>query len=88
MSTGTIKNHGLTLDDADRLLEAIVDFPGVGLFERVRALTDFRKDDTEARVLYVCRRIKPEGLEANDISPEDGKGDLYVLKCKVQYVRS
>jgi hypothetical protein len=81
----TIKNHGLTLDDADRLLEPIVDFPGEGfLFERLRPITNFRKDDTEARVLYICRRIKSDDVEANDISQEDGKDDLYVLKCKVQ----
>jgi hypothetical protein len=85
MSTGTIKNHGLTLDDADRLLEAIVDFPGaVDQFERVQPITDFRKDDTEARVLYICRRIKPGNIVANGIGEKDGKDDLYILKCKVQ----
>jgi hypothetical protein len=85
MSTGAPKNHGLTLEDADRLLEPIVDFPEVGaLFERIRPLTDFRKDDDCARVLYVCRRIKADGLEVKGENQEDGTDDLYVLKCKVQ----
>ena len=49
-----------------------------------QAITDFRKDDTEARVLYVCKRVKPNDLEVNGACQEDGKDDLYVLKCKVQ----
>ena len=85
MSTGAPKNHGLTLEDSDRLLEPIVDFPEIdALFERISPLTDFRKDDAEARVLYICRRIKADGLEMKGENQEDGKDDLYVLKCKVQ----
>ncbi|KAK4507064.1 hypothetical protein PRZ48_000798 [Zasmidium cellare] len=75
-------NHGLTVEDADRLLDPIVDFPDIGsAFERVRPITDFRKDDAEARILYICRRIQPEGHTGG---PQDGKDDLFVLKCKVQ----
>lgn len=78
-------NHGLTIDDADRLLDPIVDFPDIGAaFERVRPITDFRKDDAEARVLYICRRIQ---LESQIGGPQDGKDELFVLKCKVQYVK-
>lgn len=85
MSAGTPKNHGLTVEDADRLLEPIVDFPDKGLsFERVRPITDFRKDDMEARILYICKRIDQGGQEVNGFSHSEGKDDLYVLKCKVQ----
>ena len=78
MSTDGPRNHGLTVEDADRLLEPIVDFSEINaVFERIRPLTDFRKDDAEARILYVCRRIKGE-------HDEDRGDDLYVLKCKVQ----
>lgn len=77
-------NHGLTVEDADQLLDPVVDFPEIGAaFERVRPITDFRKDDAEARVLYICRRIQPEGQSGG---PQDGKDELFVLKCKVQYV--
>ena len=85
MSTGGPKNHGLTIEDADRLLESIINFPDINaVFERVRPLTDFRKDDDEARILYICRRTKTDGLELKGESREDSKDELYVLKCKVQ----
>lgn len=80
-------NHGLTLEDADRLLDAVVDFPDLGAaFERVRPLTDFRKDDAEARVLYICRRTQPDGVAGNGNDLTDMNDDLFVLKCKVQCV--
>lgn len=75
-------NHGLTLEDADHLLDLIVDFPDINAaFERVKPITDFRKDDAEARVLYICRRIQPDGQSGGQ---QDGKDELFVLKCKVQ----
>lgn len=75
-------NHGLTLEDAERLLDPILHFPEMNMaFERLRPITDFRKDDAEARVLYVCRRIQPSSV--ND-GQKDGKDELFVLKCKVQ----
>lgn len=75
-------NHGLTLEDADRLLDPIVDFPEVdSAFERIRPITDFRKDDNEARILYICRRIQPARPR---LTGEDDLGNLHILKCKVQ----
>ena len=80
-------NHGLTVEDADRLLESVVHFPRINAtFERGRPITDFRKDDAEARVLYICRRIQPADQETNGDVPKHSTDDLYVLKCKVQYV--
>ena len=68
----------VTLQDADRILDKIVHFPSQGaIFERI---TDFRKDDDEARIVYLCRKVQQEGLEP----VESG---LYILKCKVQYVQ-
>lgn len=62
----------MTLDDAERLIDQVVYISEIDAsFERVRAITDFRRDETEARVLYICRR--------------SGSDDLYILKCKVQY---
>lgn len=75
-------NHGLTAEDADRLLDAVVEFPEINSsFERVRPITDFRKDDNEARILYICRRLQPEGQNG---SSDDKYKNLYILKCKVQ----
>ena len=84
MSVGPLKNHGLTVEDADRLLETIVEFDNGLLFERIRPITDFRKDDTEARILYICRRLDPGAQTVDELSQTDGKDDLFVLKCKVQ----
>lgn len=78
-----MKNHGLTLEDAERLLEPTVSIPGIDAsFERVQAITDFRKDDAEARVLFICRKKSP----SNDVSDNAGEEELFVLKCKVQFV--
>lgn len=75
-------NHGLTTADADRLLDPIVGFPEIdSAFERIRPITDFRKDDNEARILYLCRRLQPDG---KDLNGGDEKSNLYILKCKVQ----
>jgi cytosine/adenosine deaminase-related metal-dependent hydrolase len=62
MEVKEILNHGLTLAQADQLLDDIIEFPAVeARFQRLRPLTDFRKDDAEARVckfaskkIYVC----------------------------------
>lgn len=75
-------NHGLTAEDADRLLDPIVEFPEIDFaFERIRPITDFRKDDSEARILYLCRRLP---LDKKTDNVEGKKDDLYVLKCKIQ----
>jgi hypothetical protein len=84
MGVGPLKNHGLTVDDADRLLEPIVEFENGLLFERIRPITDFRKDDTEARILYICRRLDPDTQTGGGLGQADNKDDLFILKCKVQ----
>lgn len=76
-------NHGLTVEDADRLLEPIVSFPTSNTaFERLQPITDFRKDDTEARILYICRKVQPPNSDGD--AKGEKEDDLYVLKCKVQ----
>ena len=51
MEVKEILNHGLTLAQADQLLPKILDFSEINAkFERIRPITDFRKDDNEARV--------------------------------------
>ncbi|SMR53541.1 unnamed protein product [Zymoseptoria tritici ST99CH_1E4] len=78
-------NHGLTVDDADRLLDKIINIPERNsAFERLRPITDFRKDDSEARILYICRRVQPKNEGANDDKTSPGKDELFVLKCKIQ----
>ncbi|KAF2210315.1 hypothetical protein CERZMDRAFT_121797 [Cercospora zeae-maydis SCOH1-5] len=79
-------DQGLTVQDADALLDSVVDFPNISArFERVRPITNFRKDDSEARILYICRKLPhAEGKLSNDNLTVEGKEERYVLKCKVQ----
>nr|POE48389.1 hypothetical protein CFP56_71019 [Quercus suber] len=73
---------GLTENHADRLLDKVIRFEDGSRYERLEAMTDFRKDDSEARILYTCRRVPEHPSMINDNS-----GDLFVMKVKVQYVR-
>ncbi|KAK5174465.1 uncharacterized protein LTR77_001545 [Saxophila tyrrhenica] len=59
-------------------LESIVEFPDGSRFERLHAITDFRKDPGEARILYLCRRHDP-----NDAG--DGQDEQFVMKVKAQW---
>lgn len=83
-----MSNHGFTIEDADTLLDRIVTFPEINAsFERLKPITDFRKDDAEARILYICRRVKSgEQNPTTAATNGEDKEDLYVLKCKVQFV--
>lgn len=60
-------------------LEEIIEFPDGSRFERLHAITDFRKDPGEARILYECRRIDPH-------DPEDAAANhTYIMKIKAQW---
>ena len=75
---------------ADRLLENPVSFPDGQCFERLRPITDFRKDPNEARILYLCRRTRNATSTFDDTNNANGHSeeDDFVMKVKVQYVRS
>lgn len=60
-------------------LERIVEFPDGTRFERLAAITDFRKDPGEARILYLCRRKDP----STDLSNREG--ETFVMKIKAQW---
>ncbi|KAF2482000.1 hypothetical protein BDY17DRAFT_300073 [Neohortaea acidophila] len=75
----------LTVEDADRLLDTTVVFPDINAaFQRLQPITNFRKDDTEARILYICRRVALGDAVADSGVDQGSEGDLYILKCKVQ----
>ncbi|KAH7323477.1 hypothetical protein BKA65DRAFT_598089 [Rhexocercosporidium sp. MPI-PUGE-AT-0058] len=69
---------GLTEADADALLEKVVSFEDGSRYERLQPVTNFRKDDGVARILYLCRR-KSEGSSQNEQGNEE-----YIMKVKVQ----
>ncbi|PPJ59369.1 hypothetical protein CBER1_11708 [Cercospora berteroae] len=78
-------NQGLTVQDAEALLDAVVDFPDINArFERVRPITNFRKDDSEARILYICRKLPHADGTLSNGSSDAEDSQLFVLKCKVQ----
>lgn len=66
--------------DPESFLDRIVEIDGTR-FERLRPITDYRRDPGEARILYLCRRAVID--TANGYGNDDG--DL-VMKVKVQYV--
>lgn len=71
----------LTSEDADRIIPRILEFPDIqAKFERLKPITDFRKDEGEARILYLCRRLP----EQDSVHEDAEKTELVVLKCKVQ----
>lgn len=77
----------LTTDDAE-FLDTIIEFPTGDRFERIRPITDFRRDDSEgeARILYLCRRVK-ENKNGEVNGSLEAKGDEhFILKVKVQCV--
>ncbi|WPH03658.1 Hypothetical protein R9X50_00654100 [Acrodontium crateriforme] len=79
----------LTPTDAE-FLDPIIEFPSGERFERIQAITDFRRDDSlgEARILFLCRRV--QGQVTGEVTGEaNGKletedEEKFVLKVKVQ----
>ncbi|KAK3050098.1 hypothetical protein LTR09_008753 [Extremus antarcticus] len=59
-------------------LESTIEFPDGSQFERLHAITDFRKDPGEARILYLCKRVDSNGTD------EDRENE-YVMKIKAQW---
>lgn len=72
-------SRGLTEADADKLLDKVVEFDDGQRFERLKPMTNFRKDDGVARILYRCRRVP-------DSAAESEEGEMFVMKVKVQSV--
>ena len=68
--------NGEPSGNPDDFLESIVQFPDGSRFERLEAITDFRKNPGEARILYLCRRIDPD-------SPDHE--ERLVMKVKAQW---
>ena len=72
-------NHEPTGNPEDSL-EQQVEFPDGSVFERLRPITDLRKDPGEGRILYICKRIKGPGS-----SVESDQDDELVMKIKAQW---
>ncbi|KAG4429664.1 hypothetical protein IFR05_014851 [Cadophora sp. M221] len=71
-------SSGLSEADADAILEKIVTFEDGSRYERLKPVTNFRKDDGVARILYFCRR-------ASDESSQNEQGDeTFIMKVKFQ----
>ena len=71
-----------TEDDADAILEKVVTFEDGSQYERLKPMTNFRKDDGVARILYRCRRVSHESRQNEQVD------ETFVMKVKVQYVGS
>lgn len=82
-----IQDSMFAVHNINRILPKAVCFNGVlGEFERVDNITDCRRDATEARILYTCRRRQIDGTEAGGDVVQTREENTYVLKCKIQSV--
>ncbi|KAL2065206.1 hypothetical protein VTL71DRAFT_2875 [Oculimacula yallundae] len=68
---------GLTVADADAFLDKVQVFDDGSRYERLEPMTNFRKDDGVARILYLCRR-EP------DNASKTVQNEMFVMKVKVQ----
>lgn len=68
------------------LLEHVIEFADNASFERLRPITELRKDRDEARRLYFCRKYVPHRAEEHlhiAAEPEEE----FVMKVKFQCVQ-
>ena len=72
---------GLSEKDADAILDKVVTFPDGSRYERLEPMTNFRKDEGIARILYCCRR------EPHLLAPNDKADEIFVMKIKLQYAK-
>ena len=70
--------NGSRSGNPESFLEETVEFPDGSRFQRLHAITDFRKDPGEARILYICKRIFPN--DTDNVNEEE-----YVMKVKAQW---
>src|ERR1700761_1394235 len=72
------ETNGAPLGNPEDFLDETVEFPDGSRFRRLRAITDFRKDPGEARILYICKRIDTDDTDG-------GHETEYVIKIKAQW---
>jgi len=66
--------------DPEAFLDRVLDFDG-NYYERLIAMTDYRRDPGEARILYLCRRLVAGGASMVVTDSEE----TFVMKVKIQY---
>lgn len=74
------QTNGSPSGDPEDFLDKVVEFPDGSAFERLRPLTDLRKDPGEGRILYICKRIKGQPTPQ-----EPAMGEELVMKIKAQW---
>ncbi|KAK0261673.1 hypothetical protein LTR01_001067 [Friedmanniomyces endolithicus] len=68
--------------DPEAFLDRVVDLDH-SRYERLTAMTDYRRDPGEARILYLCRRLVAGGSSMT----ETGSEETFVMKIKIQYAK-
>lgn len=74
--------NGVSSGNADDFVEKILDFPDGNTYERIRPITDLRKDPGEGRVVYLCNRQPPDAALG---SMSHSAMEKLVLKVKAQW---
>lgn len=74
--------NGAHAGDQDAFVDKIISFPDDNTYERIRPITDLRKDPGEGRILYICNR-QPEDAELGSMG--HSATEKLVLKVKAQW---
>ena len=74
--------NGVAAGNPDDFVDKILTFPDSNTYERIRPITDLRKDPGEGRILYICNRQPPDA-ELGSIS--HSAMEKLVLKVKAQW---
>jgi len=64
----------------DSFLAQVIHFDDGTSYERLRPITDYRRDPGEARILYICRKVE----SVRNVPLPSSQDAEYVMKIKVQ----
>jgi len=73
-----------SIPNPETFLDSIVSFPDGSTYERLRPITDYRRDPGEARILFICKRKCIHDSRSGIATSEDDRE--LIMKIKVQYV--
>lgn len=79
---GVNGSSGVSSGNADDFVDKIIEFPDGNKYERLKSLTDLRKDPGEGRIVYLCNRQPPDAAMG---SMAHSAMEKLVLKVKAQW---
>lgn len=71
-----------SIPNPEMFLDRIVSFPNGSTYERLRPITDYRRDPGEARILFTCRQQSDHGSGSSMTNADDDRE--LIMKVKIQ----